>query len=802
MSQTIEGILPTLFGGVSTQPPQVRQGNQVQVMTNALPSVVTGGFEKRPNTQYVADLSFLSAADDYKIHGIDRSAAEHDFLCIKGGTAPAVFALNADTGAQKTVTIGDSIREFLVNVEGVDATGIVEVGGVDYTKQVVFASGETAFDWTWECTNGSIVFDVEGSVDGVTWNNIQTGETGTSGSFTTTIEAVATGDHNYLRFDVTTGAATAGDSLSIRAVFQDLTYLLGADPEDLWVTSVADYTFLANRNVTTRMGTKSTGSVAGTDQKFTDLPAASGGGTIRKVQGSDTDGFGSFYVIDDASTSTWIETVDPTIANSFDESSMPHQIVRSADGTTYTYSAATWDPRDAGDDILNPDPGFIGGTINDIIFYRNRLGFLSDETVYLSQAGDVFNLFAEKATDVLDSDPIERGATTEQVNILQFGKVFRKLLFLTSANAQFELESGTGRALSPETAEMNQATTYRSSRLVKPASMGDVMYFASEIENSAVIYEYYFQDRSFSNTATDVTRHVRTYIPTDITQLQGDATAQILFALSTGEQNSLYVYNTFFDEAEKLQSAWSKYTLGATEADTFIHGFHMFSGRVHLVIERADGNIYLETMPLGREQLATGMPWMPLLDQRVALTGSYSSSTNLTTWTTVWDNEGDAEIVVGSGFSVPGQVLSVGSYPTATTMTVAGDWSASTAYVGRPYTMLVELSKIYPKQDNSPILTGRLQLQDLTVLYELTGYYKLQITSTDSREVKSYTYENRILGSVLVDDASLEASGSARHKLHSRADLTKLELINDKPLPSVITSVQWRGLFSETGRAG
>jgi hypothetical protein len=117
--------------------------------------------------------------------------------------------------------------------------------------------------------------------------------------------------------------------------------------------------------------------------------------------------------------------------------------------------------------------------------------------------------------------------------------------------------------------------------------------------------------------------------------------------------------------------------------------------------------------------------------------------------------------------------------------------------------MTVELSKIYPRQQNSPILTGRLQLQDMTVLFAKTGYYKLQVTSSGSRDVKAYEFEGKILGGGLsVDDATLEDTGSARHKLHGRGDLTKLEFINDKPLPCVITSVQWRGLFNETGRAG
>ena len=796
MGQKVAGVVPTLFGGVSRQPQQVRQPNQVQEMTNAFPSVVTGGFEKRPATRFIADLTQLDATKNYKIHGINRSADEKIFVAFELGSAPRVKVFDANTGAAKTVVIGDTIREFLVAQAGINNTNIVEVDGVDYKKALAFDPGETAFAWTYELSDASTVFKVEGSADGSSWVDIATGKSGGSGSFSTTINAVTAGDHNYVRFTITNAAADADDTISIRAAFKDLTYLKDATESDLWITSVADYTFIASRLQTTRMGPADTGTLTGTKQSFSDLPSASGGGSIYKVIGKDTDGFGSYFVKDDTG-SVWTETVDPTGVNSFDESSLPHQLVRSADGNTFTFSAATWTPRKAGDVDLNPEPGFIGGVINDIIFYRNRLAFLSDETCYLSQAGDVFNLWAAKATEVLDSDPVERGATTDQVNILQFAKVFRKVMFLTSANAQFELESGEGRALTPETAEMNQATTYRGSRIARPASLGDVLYFASEVEDQGVIYEYYFQDTSFSNTATDVSRHVRTYIPSSIEKMTGDPAAQTMVVKTNAENNTLYIYTTFFDDSDKLQSAWSKYTFGSTDV---IQGFEIFEGNLHMCIKRADGNIYLEKMSLTRESIATGMPWMPLLDQRAEVTGVYSASTDLTTFTTAWDNQDDAQIICGAGFSVPGRELSP-TYATSTTMTAKGNWSASSVYVGRPYTMTVELSKIYVREDNVPILNGRLQLQDITVLVEKTGYYKMQITSDGGRDVKSETFEGKVLGGGLaVDDASVQDADSQRHVVHSRGDDTKVEFINDTAAPSVITSLQWRGYFNELSR--
>ncbi len=523
----------------------------------------------------------------------------------------------------------------------------------------------------------------------------------------------------------------------------------------------------------------------------------------------------------------------------------------------------------------------------------------------LSQAGDVFNFFSQKATEVLDSDPIGRSAGTTKVNILEFATVFRKILFSTSPAAQFELSSTT--ALSPDSAEMDQATSYTSSLIAKPANMGDVLYFPSKTEAFGVLYEYFFQETTLSNTAADVSRHVRTYLLNDIYQIEADSTSSTVYTLTTGAQNQLFIYRTFFDGTDKVQSAWGKYSFGATEANAFIHGFSVFSNYVVMVIERDDGNIYLEQMPIEREAIATGMPFMPLIDQREEITGTYNSAHDVTRWITTWGHSDDAQVLLGASGAIPGRQLAV-SYPDCYTLTLAsvaagetiiiggktftahatttttanrefdisgtdsadgdelvtclndatdgigadyiasnasgvvtvrpldgvgntamtaptgtavgvtvtatllndmvaatGDHSAAAAYVGRDYTMTVELSKIYAREDNNvPVVTGDLRIRDLTLLYEDTAYFQLKITP-GSRSAENYYFEGKELGDadLVVDAASVRSSGWYGHKkVMAEAGTVKIEIINDQPSPCVITSVVWRGFFNEIGRSG
>jgi len=651
MGALVERSLSTLFGGVSRQPASVRRENQAEDAVNALLSVVTGGFEKRPATQVISWLSFLDNTKTYATHSIDRDSTEQTFLLAADGEIQAV---NSISGAQIAVTVADTEHYHVVEAAGIDSTGVLEISGVDFEERLAIDSSETAFAWAWELSDASTGrFRVEGSVDGITWNTISSSTIGgaASGTFNTTIGAVAAGDHNYIRVFITTGMASAANTLTLTATFKDLTYLRGANADDLQFVSVADNTFLTNRNIITRMAQAGSGTITSTVQTFSDLPTLSGSGNIHRVTGSDADGFGTFFVQDNASQNTWQEVADPNAHNKFDPSRMPHRLVRGSNGT-FTFSGAAWANRQVGDEEITENPPFIGKAIQDVTFYRNRLTFVADEESYSGQSGNVLDMWPEKAVEVLDSDPVTRSATEDDINILKFATTFRKILFLTSRRAQFELTSEG--AFTNKSASLDLATSYVASPVAKPAAMGDVLYFPSSTPSHGIIYEYFFDDSSLSNTAADITKHVVDYIPNDILEIVTDPTTGTVFTLTTGEQNSVFVYRTFFDGTEKIQSAWSKYTFGASESAAFIHGMAVLSGFLVMVIERQDGGIYLEQTPVSREAKNEIVGFIPLLDQREVLTGVYDSTNDVTVWTTTYEHTDDTQVILGPSFSEPG----------------------------------------------------------------------------------------------------------------------------------------------------
>ena len=682
MGKLTEGRLPSLFGGVSRQPDAVRRPEQVETADNVLLSVTTGGFEKRPATQHLADCStYLDNTADYAFHAIDRDSTEQYFVLVDHA-APDIFVVNAITGAQVTVNVEDSIRFFAIENSSLSTgTGILEdAAGVDIETQLAIDSTETTFSWSWRLSDASVQrFKIEGSADGAVWNDLATGKGGAgSGTFTTTIDAVATGDHNYIRVNTTTGANLSADVTTVWATFKDKTYLLDAtSSDDFKLSTVADTTFVLNRQVVTRMGAADTGSITATYQAFSDLPAAAASGNIQKVIGTDADGFGTYYVLDDTG-SVWTETVDPTAHNSFAADSLPHILSRQSDGT-FHYEAATWGTRAGGDETLVPAPDFIGLTLQDVSLYRNRLVLMADEHLATSRVGEPFELFPKKAVEVLDNDPVTRGATTSDINILKVMQVFKKVLFCSSTRNQFELSSAG--SFTPASAVFDLSTAYPSSPDTRPAVMGDNMYYPGVGAENAAIYEYYYDDSSLSNTAANVTKHCIGYIKNSVKLIDGDATTNTLFVMSTNDQNRLYVYKTYFDGAQKLQSAWSRYEFGATEAAAFIYGFAVFDGFLVLLIERQDGGIYLEQMPIEREDYDTTMKYIPLIDQRDILTGTYVAAVGSTYWTTLWEHANDARVVLGPNFSTASGAAPRTYHPSAYTLTLASVLAAETALI-------------------------------------------------------------------------------------------------------------------------
>ena len=621
-------------------------------------------------------------------------------------------------------------------------------------------------------------------------------------------------------------------------------YLTSSKPtEDFSLITVADYTFIVNKSVTVavkddtnadltlppdtslpfdghtgfvrRVGVAmgaidpdirekyqnpTRGAYRGSVQHFNDLPEEPTEGEIYKVMGTAGSGsFTSYYVI--RRNGLWEETVKPGIKNVLDDSTMPHALVRKEDGQ-FELVPFTWKPRRMGDTQSNPDPTFVGRSIRDVFFYRNRLGFLSDESIIFSAASDFGNFYRSTVLDIIDSDVIDNAVTTNSVSILNHALPFNKGMVIMSDQTQFAFTIKD--LLTPSTVAVDPVTNYEVSQHCRPVGIGNDAYFVSEKGDYATIYEYFVDNDEVQTDAADVTSHVPRYIPTGVFKLAASANKNILVALTEGEQNSLFVYNLYWLGEEKAQSAWHKWSFNNAK----ILNVEILDDKLLLVLVR-NGKTYLETINLGFDTTETGLPFNVFLDSRIKTTGVYVQSLNKTSFQLPYSTSLDHVQVVrdGTGTTDKGTLVDPAEYQLNTegdVLTITGDYSSRNVYIGDSYTQSFTLSEQFTKdRNNRAITTGRLQLRTVTIYFEDTGYfstsvapYGLDATEEDIAPAHLADFTGKQLGSAALRlNQPILSSGAYSFGIYGESKQAVITIKNKTHVPSRFLSAEWEGLY-------
>jgi len=251
-----------------------------------------------------------------------------------------------------------------------------------------------------------------------------------------------------------------------------------------------------------------------------------------------------------------------------------------------------WKARAAGNDDTNPFPSFVGTTINDVFFFKNRLGFLTDSNVIFSEADEYFNFFRTTTQQLLDSAPIDVGLSHTKVARLQFAKAFQEKLVLFSDSSQFVLRGAD--VLSPKTVAISPVSEYDTTDNVEPLVLGNYIYFPFNRDKYVGMYEYYVDSNTEVFEAQEITEHVAKYIPSTIRMMAGSTTQNTVLVQSLAEQGSLYVYKYFWSGKEKIQSAWQKFTLGGNDP---IRGFDFVDSTLYLLVSHSN-ELFLEKLVL------------------------------------------------------------------------------------------------------------------------------------------------------------------------------------------------------------
>lgn len=529
-------------------------------------------------------------------------------------------------------------------------------------------------------------------------------------------------------------------------------------------------------------------------QRFTNLPASAPDGFTVKITGEKGSNTDDYYVRYDAATQVWRECVRPGLKNHIKNNTMPHVLVREADGT-FTFKEAEWEAREAGDEDSNPLPSFIDNTINDIFYHRNRLGFLSGENVILTRSADFFNFWMASAMEVQDTDPIDLAVSDNKIATLYHAVPFDAELILFSKDAQFALRSDN--VLTPKDAYLTPPVTHFGCSLkATPVNAGRNIYFLAERSEYSTVREFFVAaDNTDSKDAQDITSHVPSYLPNGTYKIAPSSVENILMFLTEGDEESMYVYKYLFIDSVRQQASWSRWSLGGT-----IYGASFIEDSLYIVVERND-YLCLErvSFTFNTEDLP-GEPYRVLLDCKQEVTvseGGYNEIYDETTinvksfYNEIYEPTKKYAVVTDDGTFK--EVDADG------TVVLNGDYTGKKIICGLMYNFRIALSTIYVKTEGErgvqALLEGRLQLRQLWFNYANSGYFKVKVEVFD-KDTYEYTHTGRTLGtSDSILGKLMFSTGKFTVPIQSLNTNCKIIVESDAPAPLALIGAGWTGNY-------
>lgn len=823
MGGVVSQSIPNFLNGISQQTPTQRGINQAEEQVN-LQNNIVDGLSKRPAFEYIDTIDATNVyPNTVKFWSIQRDK-DNQFVVILYNGGVKVYDLD---GNEKTVTVASG-SSYLTTTNPKADFKLVNIA--DYT--FIANKSKTVLADTTLSTAKIEEFYI----------NVVTSNYGR--------EYAVTVRHPNMSYDVKASLQMpSGSNLNHDAVFRDTAHIadilfrgtssthfdsasdasfkltredtgatlsttqgLGTSSEVTNYFTMSQYPGVirgistdgnSNYTVVTADGSGNTGMYSIRDEisDFTKLPYHASTDSIIKVTGDEGDTLSDYYVKFETD-GVWKETIGQGVSLGLDNSTMPHALINNNDGT-FTFQEIDYDDRNAGDGITNANPSFVGNKINNLLFYKNRLGILARDNLILSENAGFFNFFSKTVTQVLDTDAIDIAASGSEVNTLFDSVAFNESLLLFSEKAQYKLGS-VGETISPTSAVLNEVSAFEFDANVKPVSAGKYAYFAQARNNNTAIREYYADDDTLTNDGLDITVSVQNLIPSNAYQLISNTTEDTLIALASDTADTqltpyttgtpitstnggtMFIYKYFFDKGEKVQTAWSKWTF----TNAKILGGMSFESFVYLlVVEGTDTKL----VKIDLRNLRNGTIGFNIyLDLRTSVTGTYDANTNLTTFTSPYGAKTGLIAVDG----VNGNNYAVTNTAGAT-YTLEGNHT--NLIIGIPYESKYRMSPQYVRESSGrglvAITSGRYQIRNISLNYETSGYFQVEVTP-NGRDT-SYSFMNGYVIGTATSKVGVPAisSGTIKVPVSCRNTDFTLDIKSSSHLPMYIASAEVEGYY-------
>ena len=804
------------------------------------------------------DYVFVTNIQKEVIYDATETLTRYNISSISGSYQPTkaqvlVKAVDYDTEYQIQIVLDNSVTitgKYLTPSLTTSSGAVNVVSSNDIAARLVSFS-ETAVGTV---SNGSTTITSINAADLakiyigdlITGTHIPAGTTVVSkGTTTIVISAAATGGGSH--------TFTFGHGLDEKDTTNQLTFTIQNSQILIGLTSGSRY--IKSIAATDARGNTLMSGFSNQVTNITELPNTSWEGHTVIVAPTGASDQSSYYLKFNAENTTtngdygrgvWEETSGWGTPGMLDKTTMPHSFIyykNSSGLTRFTFQPFTgaaytdgsvsldlpgWTTRLAGDEDELPGPTFVNHPINDVVFFKNRLGFVSGENVILSQAADYFNFWQQSAVQVVDSDTIDLTAISNDVATLNYALQQQDELVLFSSENQFRLYSGDNVTFSPDTASVGRISSISMESNVKPQQVGPQVIFPVKEGDFTGFQTFITTDRTvginLGQTAV-ITETIPRYIPKNIDSLAVSRSDQFLVALSSDNPNSLYVYQFFWEASggslTNRQNAWHEWAFPNKSVYwcDFVEGTLM---KLTKYVNGANNEYYLEGLNVSRPPQNNNELF--LLDRQISssittdlgsTTFSYSAATNKTTVTLPYKTVNPSQFVIIKQDAADSSEVkkrwivnsNVAAGVTSFVCDSLGDFTDSSWVFGEKFTftfqppVLMPLSRAATENTYVGSRTGRLQLRYIDFYYNDSRYFKVEVTPK-FRDKSTYEFDRRdpLNGNIVISEEEDFEQAKFRAHVFSKNDQVTVELVNDSIDQAKFIAMEWTGLYFDVAR--
>ncbi len=505
---------------------------------------------------------------------------------------------------------------------------------------------------------------------------------------------------------------------------------------------------------------------------------------------------------------TWQECAKPGRTIRFNYAKMPVALIRTADAnfritelddSSYTvlgvtHKAPFWSDALVGDSTTNPEPSFIGRPINKMLFFRNRLTFLSESFIIMSRPGDYLNFWSKSAIQFVASDPVDLSGSSSYPAIFYDGIQVNTGLILFTKNQQFMLTTDSD-VFGPQTAKINSLSTYNFNFTTNPISLGVTIGFLDNAGKHSRFYEMANIRREGQPQLIEQSAVVSRLFQNDLKTISNSRENTVIL-FSDDTTSTMYGYKYFDNVRDRKMAAWFKWELNGNIK------YHCMQDDALFVVQE-NGT----SRQLLKYSIKMDAESIQLADNRV-----HMDYLMLTSGWTYNSTTGKSTKAKPAGLNGTGQIaaydidagVNLGNYAEVTVngsnLEITGDWSGETFYIGYLYEMSITLPTIYYNRKEGETFIS--DTRSNTILHRVklgfgpVGVYETTLARTgrsDYTELFEVTPANIVGANTqgIVDDNELRTV-----PVYDRNTNAILTIKSKHPSPATIHTLTWEGILN------